>query len=403
MERFGGIKLEKMPDQFPSHEEAPRAVLGYLAALLGFLERLEGAWLRLLQPADKVLGREDRTFVQFFAQLYQRPFAGLPRLWLQVARRLNPLLLFPLLAALRALGRSRREGLASLPAPFEGVRAPQMSGFVAQLLGAGEVETEDELRRLVEGQRVALETLAPGNTRYAGVLEATRRWAGLLGYVGRVGGAEGVEGVEALVGLLAGWLEKAAASRPKYRDLVLLENYGFLAARTGLGELERRAAHHRARYLRWHMEYQLGSFCGFLGRLKALLKQVRAEELPFQQGFRREVFEKEVRVSFAKFEPTFTKMAARLAKHLRHDEPLLGSLLRGLRDLVVQEYQRVELVAERCYGIAHFQPSLQEVSMAMLVSPFARYFKEAPASAHSHAHAHADPRRKDSTRPPAAP
>ena len=87
--------------------------------------------------------------------------------------------------------------------------------------------------------------------------------------------------IEELFGIIVRWLEKVATTKEKYSDLVLMENYHYLATQINRkGEsvkhharsMQKHYLHHRSRYLKWHFEKQMPGFAEFYYKLKSMLK-----------------------------------------------------------------------------------------------------------------------------------
>lgn len=92
------------------------------------------------------------------------------------------------------------------------------------------METGEAIKRFQSVQRTSLEGYVL-NIRYAGVLEPTHRFFALMEYLILISpSTANLElQIEELFGIIVRWLEKVATTKEKYSDLVLMENYHYLA------------------------------------------------------------------------------------------------------------------------------------------------------------------------------
>ena len=171
---------------------------------------------------------------------------------------------------------------------------------------------------------------------------------------------------------------QTASSKPKYREIVRMENYFFFCETVGARRLpalvafveQAREAFVGAmgRYCEWVLSGQFSRLMGFFEKLKEHFGSMPANEVQFY--IKRAEFDAMRAQNALDMDKSLRKLRDRIAKHLCAEAGLLGVVWDKTMDDFISMYSEFEALAERCYeGSEKLLPSSSDLrAMAVALS-----------------------------------
>ncbi|OQR96947.1 hypothetical protein ACHHYP_12901 [Achlya hypogyna] len=242
------------------------------------------------------------------------------------------------------------------------------SDFVTNVLLSFQLHLKRVFSKYIEDQEAWLANMHP-DTRLVGVLRPVQKMMGLIGRLESAGGGSHDEALlapiyERLVSGLFAWLEKAAATKPKYSHLVRLENYHYMHDQ--LTALSLHGGHSAVvltstevvfaeysknlnAYAEWLWRCEAEKFIAAFEAIEKLLETVPEQEVQFHVS--KHDVRKAMDVNTQHLDKAIKHIGDRLKKHLSHSPAMIGVVAQSLQALVLTQREHFATIAMACYGM----------------------------------------------------
>ncbi|ETV89326.1 hypothetical protein, variant [Aphanomyces astaci] len=240
--------------------------------------------------------------------------------------------------------------------------------YVVNTLLNFQLHLKRSLSKYMEDQELWLASTHP-DTRLVGVLTPVQKMMNLVTRLDEA--AAGISNDESdsplpaiydriIVGLFA-WLDKAAATKPKYSHLVRLENYHFIHGKLqGLSEhsvpLKRYTDDSFAAYstnldayVMWLWECEVGKFTALFATIETHLESLPVKEVQFHLP--KQDVRKAGELIHQNLDKSIKHIGERLKKHLSHSGDMAAVVVQCLRATILKTYERHAMLAKKCYDL----------------------------------------------------
>ncbi|OQS05018.1 hypothetical protein THRCLA_02800, partial [Thraustotheca clavata] len=247
------------------------------------------------------------------------------------------------------------------------------SDFITNTMLNFQLHLKRVFSKYIEEQETWLANMHP-DTRLVGVLSPVQKMMNLIARLEDAGSGNHDEAIlspiyERLVVGLFDWLEKAAASKPKYKHLVRLENYHFmhekftaLCLHGGNSSViqvytdrvyEAYTKNLRA-YAIWLWECECEKYITLFHSIENLLKTIPVQEVQFHIS--KQEVRKVVDANNQHLEKAIKHIGDRLKKHLSHTSAMISVVSQSLQNVVMQQQEHFTSIATSCYDMT-IEPS----------------------------------------------
>ncbi|KAF0683567.1 Aste57867_24424 [Aphanomyces stellatus] len=242
------------------------------------------------------------------------------------------------------------------------------SEFVLNTLLNFQLHLKRSLSKYMEEQETWLANAHP-DTRLVGVLNPVQKVMNLVTRLDEAAAGISTDDTEnplialyerIILGLFS-WLEKAAATKPKYAHLVRLENYHFLH-----GKLQALSEHsvplkkytddaydeyskNLKAYVMWLWDCEVGKMTSLFATVETLLETVPIAEVQFHLS--KQDLRKAIEASNQTLDKSMKHISERLKKHLSHSVDMTAVVVQSLRDVVLTNHDRYVFLSKQCYNV----------------------------------------------------
>lgn len=171
------------------------------------------------------------------------------------------------------------------------------------------------------------------------------------------------------------WLDAMAKTKPKYYNIVMLENLRFIVARLNRqsywdewrhkkGELEDQYKENADKYIQYIFEYQFKKYTAYTKKIRLAIKGNDFDSLKEQSDYTFKSLDKMAKGTFGALHKACKSMHDRMKKHLKSDEKVRKEMWELLLVYVEKEYDELAGIVESCYSGSALSTKREEIEKA---------------------------------------
>ena len=164
------------------------------------------------------------------------------------------------------------------------------------------------------------------------------------------------------------WLDGMANTKPKYYNIVMVENLKYIISRLDIqelwnewiekkNELNQQYQVNVKKYVQYIFEYQFPKYTEYMQGIKISIKGNTSLEGKYTS----KSFENLVSSTFSSFAKSCKKMKDRMKKHLKSSESINEEIWGELETYIKNEYQILETIVEKYYSDLVLSPTKEEI------------------------------------------
>jgi len=163
------------------------------------------------------------------------------------------------------------------------------------------------------------------------------------------------------------WLEEMANTKPKYYNIVMIENVEYIIQRLDKSniwkqkhvKLNQLYDDNVEKYMKYIFEYQFPKYAEYMKEVRKLIEG--NESLEEKSKYNEKAFNSMVSSTFGNLAKNCKSMNERIKKHLKSSDALKNDMYNKLKDYIKKEYEDVESIAEKHYPNLSLSPGKEEV------------------------------------------
>jgi len=156
------------------------------------------------------------------------------------------------------------------------------------------------------------------------------------------------------------WFDAMANTKPKYYNIVMLENLRFIISRLNKQsywedwrqkktELEAQYNENVDKYIQYIFKYQFQKYTAYMKKVRLAIKGNDFDSIKEQSDYSFKAFDKMVKSTFASLNKTCKSMHDRMKKHLKSDDKVRKEMWELLLVYAEKEYDDVVNIVKTCY------------------------------------------------------